>query len=134
MAACVEGEVHDLGLRMACGPLRESGVRIHLLGANVAPRFLVESVRLHEPRLALLSAHLDPHLPALLAAIRGLRTDLPPGIRTTVAAGGGMVHRHASDVHEAGAVAITSDSLSGAARTILALLRPGEGDPPENRS
>src|SRR5215203_689302 len=55
VAACVEGETHDLGLRMVCGLLREAGVRLHLLGADVAARFLLESVRMHRPPLVLLS-------------------------------------------------------------------------------
>ena len=122
VAACVEGEDHDLGLRMVCGLLRERAVQLHLLGADVAPRFLLEAVRLHTPPLVLLSAHLDPRLSALLVAMRVLQTELPPDIRPTVAAGGGVVHRHPEEVQAAGAVAITNDRLEGAVQVILDLL------------
>lgn len=124
VAACVEGEDHDLGLRMICGLLREKGVRLHLLGADVASRFLLEAVRLHTAPLVILSAHLDPRLPALLTAIRALRSELPPDIRPTVIAGGGVVHRHKDEVQETGAVTIVNKSLEGAVQAILDMLPP----------
>ena len=128
VAACVEGEDHDLGLRMVCGLLREKGVRLHLLGADVAPRFLLEAVQLHTAPLVLLSAHLDPRLPDLLAAINTLRTQLPPDFQPVVVAGGGAVRRHQDEIRVAGAIAIANESLGGAVQAILEILPTNSGN------
>lgn len=121
VAACVEGEDHDLGLRMVCGLLREKGVRLHLLGADVAPRFLLEAVRLHKPPRVLLSAHLDQYLPALVTATQVLLLELPSNFQPTVVAGG------ASRIvtlkpFKLRAVAVTNDGLGEAVEVILRLL------------
>jgi methanogenic corrinoid protein MtbC1 len=72
VAACVAGERHDLGLRMVCGMLRERGIEVHFLGADVEHRFLVEAVQRLAPAAVLLSVSLDEHLPALEEALQAL--------------------------------------------------------------
>ncbi len=73
VAGCVEGERHELGLRMICGLLRSAGYRIHFLGADVALEFLLEAVALRSPRIVLLSAKLASTLPALKVTLESLQ-------------------------------------------------------------
>jgi methanogenic corrinoid protein MtbC1 len=73
VAACVADELHELGLRMVSGLLRQRGVRVHFLGANVSPWFVVESVQRLEAAAVLLSVSLDNHLPALEETLAALR-------------------------------------------------------------
>jgi MerR family transcriptional regulator, light-induced transcriptional regulator len=83
VAACVEGERHDLGLRMACALLRERGWRVHFLGADVAPDFLLEALAIYAPALVLLAATLDARWPALqatLAAIDARGSEAPAAV------------------------------------------------------
>lgn len=88
LAACVEGEMHELGLRMVSGLLRQRGVRMHFLGASVATSFLVESVMMREPDAVVLSLTLEQNRPALLEAIRALREAMPPQSQPIVVVGG----------------------------------------------
>ncbi len=88
VAACVEGERHELGLRMACGLLRERGCAVHFLGADVAPRFVLEAVRLHRPDAVLLSVHLAVNLPAVKDAVEVLTIGLAPRLPPPIVAGG----------------------------------------------
>lgn len=125
VAGCVEGERHELGLRMICGLLRRQGYRVHFLGADVAPRFLVDAVRLRQPDAVLLSASIEAHLFAIrdaldaLTATRGHDT-LP------VLAGGAAVRRHADQVRSWGAVPILAGSLGAELAEIMAAL-PSSG-------
>lgn len=74
LAACVEGELHDLGLRMVCGLLRQAGVTVHFLGVNLPTSFLAESVAMRQPGAVLLSATLRERRPALSRAIDAVRS------------------------------------------------------------
>lgn len=85
VAACVKGTRHQLGLRMLVGILRSEGYRVHYLGADVDPEFLVQAVRMHRPRGVLLSADLPERLPAVGASVQALKEafgadPLPPVI------------------------------------------------------
>lgn len=72
VAACVAGELHDLGLLMVCGVLRERGAKIHYLGANVPRDFLLESVRRRDPDIVLLSITIEDHRPTLDETVNAL--------------------------------------------------------------
>ncbi len=74
VAACVEGERHELGLRMIAGLLRQRGYRVYFLGADVAPRFLLDAVELRSPAIVLISARQPGARPHLEAALAGLRS------------------------------------------------------------
>jgi MerR family transcriptional regulator, light-induced transcriptional regulator len=91
VAACVMGELHELGLRMLIGLLRARRVSVHYLGASVDPAFLVDSARMRRPRVVLLSATLDENLPAVRIAHDAVRD---AGISTRILAGGQAVARH----------------------------------------
>jgi methanogenic corrinoid protein MtbC1/predicted RNA binding protein YcfA (HicA-like mRNA interferase family) len=88
LVAAVETEMHDLGLRMVCGLLRQRGARVHFLGSNVATPFLLESVLLRRPDIVLLSVTLEEHRPSLERAIEALRRELPGGVSPVVVIGG----------------------------------------------
>ena len=120
LAACVEGEMHELGLRMVTGLLRQRGVRMHFLGANVATSFLVESVMMREPDAVVLSITLDDNRTSLLNAIRALRKAMPPQVQPIVVVGGSG---HA-DLSEAGlgdVRALQAKSMGDAVEEIMAL-------------
>jgi methanogenic corrinoid protein MtbC1 len=94
VAACVEGEHHDLGLRMVCGLLQARGWRVAFLGADVAPPFLLEAIRLHQPAVVLLSATLEPRLPAITAAIAAVEAGDLESAAPTVVIGGPVAEAH----------------------------------------
>lgn len=73
VAACVAGERHELGLLMVSGLLRNRGVSVHVLGADVATAFLVDAVRQRQPSAVLLSVTGDEYLPAIRVAALALR-------------------------------------------------------------
>jgi methanogenic corrinoid protein MtbC1 len=108
VAACVAGERHELGLRMVAGLLRARGWRVHYLGADVDPRFLLEAVQLRHPAVVLLSATAEAHMPDVEAAIAAVRTT---GLMPVVVAGGQAVAAHADTLREWGAVPAIDDGL-----------------------
>ena len=124
VAACVEGERHELGLRMVCGLFREEGWLVHYLGADVAPRFLQEAVQLHRPAVVLLSAKLTPNLPAVKAALdvltAGLSTEHPPPI----VVGGRVAVEHAEELRGWGAIPVTDEHPAAAIGTVASILQP----------
>jgi len=80
VAGCVEGEYHELGLRMVVGLLQEQGYAVHYLGPSVSARFLQEAVRLRRPDVVLLSATLTSHFMAIeeaVAVVRAATTSVP---------------------------------------------------------
>jgi methanogenic corrinoid protein MtbC1 len=74
VAACVAGELHDLGLRMVCGLLRQHGWQVHFLGANVPSTFLIETVRIRQPDVVLLSISIAAQLPVLQQTVEEVLT------------------------------------------------------------
>jgi methanogenic corrinoid protein MtbC1 len=104
VAACVEGERHELGLRMVCGLLSAKGMKPHYLGANVASRFLLEAVRAHRPAAILLSATLESTLFGAKDAIDVLRAGLAPDPLPPVVVGGEVAIGHAELLRSWGAI------------------------------
>jgi methanogenic corrinoid protein MtbC1 len=112
VAAAVAGERHDLGLRMVAGLLRERGWRVHFLGPDVAPPFLLEAVRLRAPAVVLLSATTEARLPAVAEAIAVLRADGTTEAMPVVVGGGQAVATHADTLRALGAVPAVDDGLA----------------------
>lgn len=76
LAATVENELHDIGLRMVCGLLRQRGIAVHFLGAGLPTDLLLESVMFRRPDIVLLSVTIDVHI----ASLRDTLSRLPaPG-------------------------------------------------------
>ncbi len=77
MVACVEGELHEMGGRMASDFLEMAGFDVQFLGANVPTEHLVRMVTAHPPDLLALSASISYHLPALRSAVEQVRKVAP---------------------------------------------------------
>lgn len=73
IAACVDEERHQMGLRMLCDLLELDGWDTSYLGASVPIEALVSMVEKREPEAVALSATISPHLPRLRAAIEAIR-------------------------------------------------------------
>lgn len=73
LLACVEGELHDLPARLAADVLELDGFDVVYLGANVPDRELVEATRAVRPDVVGLSVTMTFNVPALRAAVAGLR-------------------------------------------------------------
>ncbi len=122
VAACVEGERHELGLRMIAGLLRAAGHRMHFLGADVAPRFLLEAVLRYRPEAVLLSAKLEPNLPAIRDAIAVLRDGLAAEALPDVLVGGRVAVTHADAIRGWDAVPVATGRLDETVAAIEAHL------------
>jgi len=73
VAACVDDERHQMGLRMLCDLLEIDGWDTVYLGASVPIESLVSMVEKRKPDALALSATIAPHLPRLRAAIEAVR-------------------------------------------------------------
>jgi methanogenic corrinoid protein MtbC1 len=124
VAACVEGERHELGLRMVCGLFRAEGWAVHYLGADVAPRFLLEAVQLHRPAVILLSAKLALNLPAVKDAIEVLTVGLAPEHPPPIIVGGQIAVEQPEALHTWGAIPVTSVHPAAAVTAVTSLLEP----------
>jgi len=81
VAACVDVERHEIGLRMLCDLLDLEGWHTTYLGSTVPVESLVMMVRRLRPNVVALSAALTPHLPrvrAMTEAIKGALGDARP--------------------------------------------------------
>ena len=119
LATCVVDELHDLGLRMLCGILRQRGVRLHYLGADVSAPYLVEAIHQRRPHIVLLSVSLAEHLPALRDSLEAVRAEPFGSRRPLVAAGGRGIGHNGSELEALGAHVTSEPTLEGAADAIL---------------
>ena len=76
LAACVDVERHEVGLRMLCDLLDLEGWHTTYLGATVPIESLVAMVRRLRPDVVALSAALSAHLPRLRAMVAAIRDAL----------------------------------------------------------
>jgi methanogenic corrinoid protein MtbC1 len=124
VAACVEGERHELGLRMVSGLFRAEGWAVHYLGADVAPRFLLEAVRLHRPAVILLSAKLALNLPAVKDAVDVLTMGLAPESLPPIVVGGRVAVEHSEAIRTLGAIPVIEEHPAAALTVVASLLQP----------
>ncbi|MCY1073155.1 cobalamin B12-binding domain-containing protein [Archangium lansingense] len=85
MVACVEGELHELGARMASDFLEMAGFDVRFLGASIPTEHLAREVRESNPDLLALSVTMTYHIPALRQAVTAVREVAP---RLPMAVGG----------------------------------------------
>lgn len=123
LAACVEGERHEIGLRMICGLLREAGFPVRYLGADVAPRFLLDAARLHRPDVILLSVALEVNLQGVRDAVDVLRTGLAPHAVPPVLVGGDVAAAR-KELLASWGVAVCACTNAGDVTDALAALLP----------
>ena len=127
VAACIQGERHELGLRMVCGLLRAEGWNVHYLGADVGVDFLLEAVRLHQPAAVLLSISIERHLPALREIVARLGDEVP-GLPVVV--GGAAVRTGHADLRHLGIVPVDELDPGRAIEHLRAVLPAGDVPPP----
>jgi methanogenic corrinoid protein MtbC1 len=133
VAACVEGEGHELGLRMICGLLRGAGRPVYYLGADVSPRFLLEAARLHHPAAVLLSAKLERRFGDVESAINVLTANLPTEQRPAIIVGGSLAASHEAELRALGAIPVVASRPDEALQAVLALLASRVPQEPDAR-
>lgn len=69
LVACVEGEQHDMGARVAADHLEMRGYDVRYLGASVPTYSLVDEIRKQRPQLVAISATMPQHLVAVRDAV-----------------------------------------------------------------
>jgi len=88
VAACADGERHEVGLRMVCDLLEMEGWDTVFLGATVPLDDLVRLVRERRPEVVALSAAIAPNVPRVARAIGAIRHALPGDTAPVIAVGG----------------------------------------------
>jgi DNA-binding transcriptional MerR regulator/methylmalonyl-CoA mutase cobalamin-binding subunit len=111
IAACVEGERHELGLQMVYGLLRQRGYRVRYLGSNVETVFLTGAIAANQPDVVLLSSSTEHSFEGCLAAIRALGDLRKYGISPLIVVGGASVLPHADQLATVGAVPVADRNL-----------------------
>lgn len=86
VAACIDSERHEVGLRMVCDILEMDGWDTVFLGATVPTEDLVKMICDRRPDVVALSVSLRPHVGRVEAAIREIRERCPA--RPVIAVGG----------------------------------------------
>ena len=76
IAACVDVERHEVGLRMLCDLLDLEGWQTTYLGATVPVASLVAMVQRQRPNVVAISAALNAHLPRVRAMVAAIREAL----------------------------------------------------------
>ena len=114
VVACVEGELHELGARIAADFLEMAGFAVRFLGASVPTDSLVAMVRSELPHLVVLSSATTLHLHALRAAISRIRL---VGGDARPSAGGGGVCAGAPDRGGSAGVLCTGSDVHELVRT-----------------
>lgn len=86
LVACVEGELHDMGARMAADLLDLEGHDVVFLGASTPTDHLIRKVDADRPDLVVLSITMTFHVAALQDAVARMRAAIDPP--PPIAAGG----------------------------------------------
>ncbi len=84
VAACVSGELHEIGLRMAVDLLELEGWRTCYLGANMPALSILEMIREKKARLLILSMCLPINGPALREIISTLRKHMDNSVKIII--------------------------------------------------
>jgi MerR family transcriptional regulator, light-induced transcriptional regulator len=77
VAACVSGELHELGARMLCDVLEMEGWNTIYLGANVPSTGVVEVLKANGCDILALSASMTFHLSAVREVVGSVHAELP---------------------------------------------------------
>jgi len=115
VAACAEGERHEVGLRMVCDLLELEGWDTLFLGAAVPTPDLVRLICEREPQVVALSASIGPNVPRVEEAIRAIRENCgsqPP----LIVVGGRPFATDDTLAHRVGADVTARDAAEAAER------------------
>lgn len=91
--ACVEGELHDMALRIAGDILEAAGLEVCFLGANVPTSSLLTKISEAKPDALLLSVTMTFHSAAARDAVRRVRDRFPA---LPIVVGGEAIIPHAA--------------------------------------
>lgn len=91
VAASVEGNAHDVGVRVLADLLEAEGWRVVYLGASVPAEDLAQAVDMFEADLLCVSAGLGSQLPAVARTIAAVRTAGRGRLVKIMVGGGGFV-------------------------------------------
>lgn len=125
VAACIQGERHELGLRMICGLLRADGWVVHYLGADVDAGFLLEAIRLHQPAAVVLSVSIERHLPSLRETVARVQREVGEDQALPIVIGGPAVRQHRDDLHRLGITLVDDLDPGHAVAEIAAAIPSG---------
>lgn len=73
VVACADGELHELGARIAADFLEMAGFTVHFLGANVPARSLASMIHKRRPDALVLSAATSLCFPGLRTSLEAVR-------------------------------------------------------------
>jgi MerR family transcriptional regulator, light-induced transcriptional regulator len=126
VAACVSGELHEMGIRMVTEFFEMDGWDTYYIGANTPAPGLIAAVQEQKADVVLLSSTMPCHLPRVDYLIRSLRGD--PGTRhVKILVGGypfnlvkGLWQNVGADAYAAGA----GEAVAGANRMVPPLNTP----------
>jgi MerR family transcriptional regulator, light-induced transcriptional regulator len=113
LGGCVEGEQHDLAIRMVCDVLQSDGWEVSFLGASTPESALLEAVGRLRPAVVGLSTSSFFHIDQTRRAIKSIH-DRYPDVKIVV--GGGPFDRIDGLAEKVGADARGGDLLGLAAR------------------
>jgi len=102
LLACVEGELHDIGLRMVADMFEMSGWDGLFLGAGAPIESIPSFIDKHHPDILLFSAATEAHLPAARETIVQLRRR-PPKDTPPIMVGGHVFNQQAALWRQVGA-------------------------------
>jgi methanogenic corrinoid protein MtbC1 len=77
VAACVSGELHEIGARMLCDLLEMEGWNTIYLGANVPTAGIVDVLRDNHSNILAVSASMTFHIPAVREVVAAVRLASP---------------------------------------------------------
>lgn len=107
VAFCIEGDLHEVGMRMVCDFFELAGWDTTFLGASTIGDGLVEVLKLKEPDIVAISVTIKAHLEHVQSLIREIRT---AGLPCKILVGGGAFGQSAELWKDIGADATASDA------------------------
>jgi methanogenic corrinoid protein MtbC1 len=75
VATCIDGELHEIGLRMVCDVFTMNGWEAIYLGASIPMSEIVTLVELEKPEILALSITIAPNLPKAAALIGAIKAN-----------------------------------------------------------
>jgi methanogenic corrinoid protein MtbC1 len=87
IATCIDGELHEIGIRMVCDLFTMKGWEAIYLGASVPVSEIVTLVGIEKPEILALSITIAPNLPKAIALISAIR-ESPECAGTKIIVGG----------------------------------------------
>jgi len=88
VAACVEDELHDVGLRLVADLFQVNGWQVHFLGANTPKPAFLSAVKTHKPDVVALSVTISYRTWHLVADVIAQLRRLPQAGGALVMVGG----------------------------------------------